>query len=214
MAAPYLRKYPAHRLAWTRLLQNLENTGQFAKKTEVYQDMSKRFTLTGAERVEWAHTYLLLFDDRQAWEVVKANDPAITDPDYWRVRAFLAWELERDDDLQLSMEKLLTLKGTLDSNDETQLISSYRTSNPQRALQLTVASWERTHDPQRLVDALLHGSGVGGLATSRDVAQGRQQNPETTSRPRCWPCAVPWRCSRAIRRGRALVPVGFIALSQ
>ncbi|CAI8876369.1 polysaccharide biosynthesis protein PelB [Pseudomonas sp. IT-P100] len=174
----YLRKYPAHRLAWTRLLQNLENTGQFAKKTEVYQDMSKRFTLTGAERVEWAHTYLLLFDNRQAWEVVKANDPAISDQDYWRVRAFLAWELERDDELQLSMEKLLTLKGALDSNEETQLISSYRISNPQRALQLTVASWERTHNPLRLVDALLMAQELEDWPLVETLLKDASQNPE------------------------------------
>lgn len=151
----YLLKYPAHHLAWTRLLQNLENTGQFVKKTEVFRDMSQRFTLTSTERVEWANTYLVLFDNRAAWEVVKENDPAITDQNYWRVRAFLAWEQERDDELQASMERLLTLKGTLDSNEETQLISSYRLSNPQRALQLTIGSWERTHGPLRLVDALL-----------------------------------------------------------
>ncbi|MCW6179544.1 tetratricopeptide repeat protein, partial [Klebsiella pneumoniae] len=42
----YLRKYPKHRLAWTRLLQNLENTGQFEARVAVFKDYAKRFTLT------------------------------------------------------------------------------------------------------------------------------------------------------------------------
>lgn len=174
----YVRKYPAHHLAWTRLLQNLENTGQFAKKTEVYQDMSKRFTLTSAERDEWAHTYLLLFDNRAAWDVVKVNDQSISDKGYWRVRAFLAWELELDEELQISLEKLLTLKGALDSNEETQLISSYRISNPRRALQLTVASWERTRSPLRLVDALLTAQELEDWPQVETLLKEAGQNPE------------------------------------
>jgi len=150
----YLRKYPTHRLAWTRLLQNLENTGQFAAKAKVYKDYSKRFKLNTTEQVDWANTYLKLFDDQAAWSVVQANDERITDADYWRIRASLAWDLERDEDLQVSLERMLALNGKLASGDESQLITLYRTSDPQRALKLMVGSWYRARDPQRLVEAL------------------------------------------------------------
>ncbi|MFU2327314.1 tetratricopeptide repeat protein [Pseudomonas sp. NFX98] len=150
----YLRKYPQHRLAWTRLLQNLENTGQYAAKAKVYKDYSKRFALTSTERVDWVDTYLKLFDNKSAWQVLQVDNRKITDPNYWRSRAALAWDLELDDELQESLEKMLALKGSLNSGDESQLITLYRTSNPQRSLQLMVGSWQRTHDRQRLVEAL------------------------------------------------------------
>jgi hypothetical protein len=157
----YLRKYPSHRLAWTRLLQNLENTGQFAVKADVFEAYSKRFKLTSAEQVDWANTYLKMFDNQAAWSVVQAADDSIKDPEYWHTRASLAWELERDDDLRVSLEKLLTLNGKLTSGDESQLITLYRVENPQRALALMIASWERGRDPQRLVEALQQAQELG-----------------------------------------------------
>ncbi|MGY1950097.1 tetratricopeptide repeat protein [Pseudomonas pergaminensis] len=150
----YLRKYPSHRLAWTRLLQNLENTGQFAAKGTLYKDYAKRYKLTTAELVDWASTEMKLFNEQAAWEVVKSADASIDDPEYWRTRAALAWDLERDEDLRVSLEKLLSLNGKLVSGDESQLITLYRTRDPQRALALMVASWHRAQDPQRLVEAL------------------------------------------------------------
>jgi predicted Zn-dependent protease len=150
----YLRKYPKHRLAWTRLLQNLENTGQYAVKAKVYKDYSKRFALTTTERVDWVDTYLKLFDNQAAWQVLQVDNRTITDQNYWRSRAALAWDLELDDELRMSLEKMLALKGSLNSGDESQLITLYRTSDPQRALALMVDSWKRTKDPQRLVEAL------------------------------------------------------------
>jgi tetratricopeptide (TPR) repeat protein len=150
----YLRKYPGHRLAWTRLLQNLENTGQFAAKGKLYKDYANRYKLTTAELVDWASTEMKLFDEQAAWEVVKSDDASIDDPEYWHTRAALAWGLERDEDLRVSLEKLLSLKGKLTSGDESQLITLYRTSDPQRALKLMVDSWHRAQDPQRLVEAL------------------------------------------------------------
>lgn len=150
----YLRKYPSHRLAWTRLLQNLENTGQFAAKGELYKDYAKRYRLTTAELVDWASTEMKLFNEQAAWEVVKSDDASIDDPEYWHTRAALAWDLERDEDLRVSLEKLLSLNGKLVSGDESQLITLYRTRDPQRALALMVASWHRAQDPQRLVEAL------------------------------------------------------------
>ncbi|WP_285430721.1 tetratricopeptide repeat protein [Pseudomonas sp. fls2-241-R2A-110] len=150
----YLRKYPAHRLAWTRLLQNLESTGQFAAKVEVYKNYSKRFALTTTERVDWANTDLKLFDNQAAWEVLQVDNSKIADESYWRLRAALAWDLELDNELQDSLERLLAIKGSLNSGDESQLITRYRTSDPKRALTMMVGSWNRAHDPLRLVEAL------------------------------------------------------------
>ncbi|SDN39649.1 Tetratricopeptide repeat-containing protein [Pseudomonas arsenicoxydans] len=150
----YLRKYPAHRLAWTRLLQNLESTGQFAAKVEVYKNYSKRFALTTTERVDWANTDLKLFDNQAAWDVLQVDNRKITDDSYWRLRAALAWDLELDNELQDSLERLLAIKGSLNSGDESQLITRYRTSDPKRALTMMVGSWNRAHDPLRLVEAL------------------------------------------------------------
>ena len=150
----YLNKYPTHRLAWTRLVQNLENTGQYAHKAETYKSYSKRFALTTSERIDWANTYLKLFDNQSAWGVVQIDNRKITDEEYWSLRSSLAWALELDDELQASLEKLLALRGSLSSGDESQLITMYRTSNPQRSLTMMVGSWQRLHDPLRLVEAL------------------------------------------------------------
>ncbi|RON17890.1 biofilm formation protein PelB [Pseudomonas brassicacearum] len=150
----YLNKYPTHRLAWTRLVQNLENTGQYAHKAETYKSYSKRFALTTTERIDWANTYLKLFDNQAAWSVLQIDNRKITDEEYWSLRSSLAWDLELDDELQASLEKLLALRGSLNSGDENQLITMYRTSDPKRALTMMVGSWQRVHDPLRLVEAL------------------------------------------------------------
>ncbi|WP_077047904.1 tetratricopeptide repeat protein [Pseudomonas sp. KK4] len=174
----YVRKYPAHRLAWTRLLQNLENTGQFASKTKVYQSYSKRFTLNSTEQVDWANTYLKLFDNQAAWNVLQSDDPRITDADYWRTRASLAWDLERDEDLRVSLERLLAINGKLNSGDESQLITIYRTTDPQRALKMMVGSWERTRDPQRLVEALQQAQELQDWPQVVALLKDAEQHPE------------------------------------
>lgn len=174
----YLRKYPKHRLAWTRLLQNLENTGQYAAKANVYKDYSKRFALTTTERIDWVDTYLKLFDSTSAWQVLQVDNRTITDPEYWRSRASLAWDLERDDELQVSLEKLLALKGSLSSGDESQLITLYRTSDPQRSLQLMVSSWQRTHNPQRLVEALQQAQELQDWPQVESLLKDAEQYPD------------------------------------
>ncbi|MDF2642324.1 MAG: hypothetical protein K0R45_1596, partial [Pseudomonas sp.] len=42
----YTERYPEHRHAWTRLLQNLENSKAYAAKAQVYARLSERFELT------------------------------------------------------------------------------------------------------------------------------------------------------------------------
>lgn len=151
----YVLKYPNHRLAWVRLLQNLENTEQYQARLGVWQSFSKRFPLTSAERVDWANNYLKLFDSPSAWKVLTSVDSSrIEDVPYWQARAALAWDLELDDELRLALEKVMALKGSLSIGDESQLITLYRTKDPRKALQLMVDSWNRDHNPQRLVAAL------------------------------------------------------------
>lgn len=174
----YVRKYPKHRLAWSRLLQNLENTGQYAVKARVYKDYAKRFTLTIPERIDWAGTHLKLFDNQAAWSVLQVkNRDKIKDKDYWTTRAALAWDLELDDELRASLEKLLAIKGSLNSNDESHLIAGYRLSNPQRALELLVDSWQRTRNPIRLVDALLLAQDLDDWAKVSELLKEAEQDP-------------------------------------
>ncbi|MDQ0651264.1 tetratricopeptide repeat protein [Pseudomonas cedrina] len=174
----YLRKYPGHRLAWTRLLQNLDNTGQFAARSKVYNDYAKRFTLTPAERVDWVGTEMKLFDEQAAWDVVKEDDPSIKDAEYWHARAGLAWDLERDEDLRVSLERLLAINGKLVSGDESQLITLYRTRDPERALALMVASWRRAQDPQRLVEALQLAQELQKWELVADLLEDAKQYPD------------------------------------
>ena len=176
----YLNKYPTHRLAWTRLVQNLENTGQYAHKAETYKSYSKRFALTTTERIDWANTYLKLFDNQSAWGVVQIDNRKINDEEYWSLRSSLAWDLELDDELQASLERLLALRGSLNSGDESQLITMYRTSDPKRALTMMVGSWQRVHDPLRLVEALQQAQDLQDWPQVAALLKSAEQYPEAS----------------------------------
>lgn len=149
-----LKKYPKQRLAWVRLSQTLDNTEQYRAKTFVMQAMSTHFPITMTERVDWASTHLKLFDAQGAWDVLDIDNSAIDDASYWDLRANLAWELERDEELQPALERLLAIKGKLSRGEEEQLINLYRKNAPKKALALIIASWHKTHNVQRLVLAL------------------------------------------------------------
>jgi predicted Zn-dependent protease len=150
----YLRKYPKQRDVWVRLLQNLEATNQYAAKLPVYKAMAARFPLTIAERLDWASTYLKLYDMKSAWQVLEIDNRKVRDLGYWKLRADLAWKLERDDQMRQALEQMLAIHGSLDRGDETQLINLYRLHEPRKALQFLVRSWQRDHNAQRLVAAL------------------------------------------------------------
>ncbi|MCU1729655.1 tetratricopeptide repeat protein [Pseudomonas sp. 7P_10.2_Bac1] len=149
-----LKKYPKQRLAWMRLSQNLENTEQFPAKAKVLQAMSRHFPLTVSERVDQASVHLKFFDTQGAWQALDIPNKTIDDPSYWEMRAALAWELERDDELQPALERLLAINGKLSRSDEEQLFTLYSKREPEKALAMMVTSWERTHNPQHLVVAL------------------------------------------------------------
>lgn len=175
----YLRSYPQHRLAWMRLLQNLENTQQFQAEAEVWTSMAKHFSLTIAERVDWAEVHWKTFDPVAAWQVLDVDASEIVDPEYWRVRAGLAWELERDDDLLFAYEQMLAHDIALTFSEETQLIALYRPLQPRKALDMLVASWERTADPQRLLEALPLAELLNDWALFRQLLEQALATPST-----------------------------------
>lgn len=175
----YLRSYPQHRLAWMRLLQNLENTQQYQAEAQTWEAMAKHFPLSIAERVDWAEIHWKLFDPSTAWEVLDIDASDIDDPDYWRVRAGLAWELERDDELLFAYEQMVARKISLTFAEESQLIALYRPLQPRRALDMLVASWQRTGDPQRLLEALPLAEQLDDWALFRQLVQDALATPAT-----------------------------------
>ncbi|HWV08883.1 MAG TPA: tetratricopeptide repeat protein [Pseudomonas sp.] len=151
----YLRQYPDQKIAWVRLQQILEHTLQYEKEAQVWADMDKRFGLTIAQRLDWAEVHWKLFDVPTAWKVLNDVDNSeIEDADYWRLRGDLAWELEQDDEVRYSYERLLALDLPLTSVAEERLIALYSQHDPEKALALLTKSWQRTHDPRRLSSAL------------------------------------------------------------
>ena len=179
----YVAKYPQHRLAWVRLLQNLENTEQYQARVAIWQNFAKRFPLSSTERVDWANNYLKLFDRQSAWTVITAVDgDKINDLSYWQSRTALAWDLDLDDELRVALEKMLAIKGSLNTGDEGELIALYRTRDPRKALQLTVASWKQSHAPQRLVAALQQAQELQDWPLVSELLKDAEQYPEASER--------------------------------
>ncbi|WP_256577064.1 tetratricopeptide repeat protein [Pseudomonas sp. Irchel s3b6] len=150
----YLRQYPGHRLAWSKWLLNLDSTGQLTAKAMAYENLSTHFELTLPERLDRSRTYLKLFDNQAAWQVLQVDSRTLVDKGFWHARAALAWDLELDDALQEALEHLLSLEGSLSRADEDRLAALYHARDPQRALSLLVAGWQRSHEPQPLIRAL------------------------------------------------------------
>ena len=173
-----VKKYPKQRLAWVRLSQNLDNTEQYQAKTVVMQAMSQHFPITITERVDWASTHLKFFDTQGAWEVLNIDNQAIDDPSYWDLRANLAWDLERNDDLQPALERLLALTGSLSQSDEEQLFNLYSKRAPPKALALIIASWHKSHNPQRLVVALQVAQDLQDWAQVSSLLESAQMWPD------------------------------------
>jgi Tfp pilus assembly protein PilF len=194
----YVQRYPTHRLAWTQLLLNLDNTGQMAAKAEAYENLSRHFALTTPERIDWSGTYLKLFDTQAAWHVLLVDNSAIADPRYWHAQAELAWDLERDDALQTALEQLLSLQGTLSHTDEDRLANLYRAHDPQRALDLWVASWQRRHEPQPLILALQQAQELEQWPTITLLLRDAENYPDVYSQAQI----LAFRGALAVQQGR------------
>lgn len=183
----YLRHYPKHRLAHLRLLQNLENTGQYDERLVAWQNFSAHFKLTMAERLDWVSNHLKHFDNESAWQVIDAVDTStVKEVEYWETRSELAWTLERDDDLRQSLEQLLVLKGHLNSGDESVLINLYRQSDPQKALRMMVDSWHRTFEPEQFVYALQLAQDLQEWALVATLLDEAKEAPQVADRAEVW----------------------------
>lgn len=151
----YLYRYPGHRLAWSRLLQNLDYTEQYQAEAQAWKSMASHFELSIDERLSWAEAHWKYFDPQGAWQALDtAQYQQIESEPYWRLRTSLAWELERDDELRVAYEHLLALGAMLNMREEVQLIELYRVDEPRKALALLLSSWRHSRDSQRLVDFL------------------------------------------------------------
>ncbi|UAW99488.1 tetratricopeptide repeat protein [Halopseudomonas nanhaiensis] len=173
----YLQRQPRHRLAWSRLSQNLENTGQLQSKFETLQRMAKRFKLDSQELVDWANTAWRLHQPELAWQVLQVDTRGITDPEYWRTRAALAWTLERTEDLQHAYQSLVASGTPLLRSEQSELIETYRFEQPRRALAMLVGSWRNWADAGDLVLALELADQLGDMQLYRELIQEAERDP-------------------------------------
>lgn len=183
----YVGRYPDHRLAWMRLQQNLAYTEQFKAETQVWAEMDRHFPLSPAERVAWAETHRKLFDTQGAWQVLQAVDGRkIEDADYWRLRAELAWTLEFDEEALRAYERLQALRLPLLSANEDQLIALHAEREPEKALALLVAKWQRTGDMRHLVSALQMAERTRRWDQLQGLLAEAQGHPQATRMPYVW----------------------------
>ncbi|GGD05879.1 tetratricopeptide repeat protein [Halopseudomonas salina] len=179
----YLRSYPSHRMAWVRLLQNLEHTQQFEAQTAVWDDMASRFELSTTERIEWASAYWRIYQPERAWDILDIDNRNIDDPEYWRTLAGLAWELERDDELRNAYERMLEKGIALNSGEESDLIELYRLEQPRKALEMLLAGWRERGDPGYLVMALDMAIVLGDIDLLRTLLAEADEQPSVALRP-------------------------------
>jgi tetratricopeptide (TPR) repeat protein len=173
----YVTRYPSHRLAWQRLIQNLESTQQFTAQTAVWQDMSERFELTTTERVEWASAHWRIYQPERAWEILDIDNRNIDDPEYWRTLAGLAWELERDDDLRRVYERMIEQGIALDTGEQSQLIEFYRQGQPRKALDMLLEGWRKRGDTEYLILAMDMATVLGEIDLLRELLFEAQDHP-------------------------------------
>ncbi|MFO7705369.1 MAG: tetratricopeptide repeat protein [Halopseudomonas sp.] len=176
----YLSRYPSHRLAWIRLVQNLENTQQYEAQIAVWENMASQFELSTDERLEWASAYWRLDQPERAWDILAIDNRAITDPDYWRTVAGLAWDMERDDQLRSTYERMLEQGITLDSGEQSELIAFYRREQPRKALDLLLQGWRERGDPEYLVLALDMATVLGDMDLLRELLAEADEQPSVT----------------------------------
>lgn len=183
----YLKVYPQHRLAWTRLQQNFEQVQHLAAETQLWGEIDRRFGLTIAQRIDWAEVEWQLFNPQAAWEVLNAVDnDSVADEGYWRLRGELAWELERDADALESYRRLEALDAVPDSTTEERLIALYERSEPNRALDVMIASWERTRTSANLSRALQMAMQLGDMTRLDVLVRDGRRLPDSDNIPALW----------------------------
>ncbi|WP_177432018.1 tetratricopeptide repeat protein [Pseudomonas sp. o96-267] len=183
----YLQRYPNHLFARQRLRMLLENTQQFRKEVEQWKILAERMPLTTKDRIRWAKVHWNLFEPDQAWQVLADADPAqLDDPEFWQLRADLAWQLERDEDVRASYERLLSLNVPLDLDDEDRLVRLYWDIDPKRTLQLLIDSWHRTGRMNRLVVALQLAETMRDWDTLKALLAEAEKSPNGRDNSQYW----------------------------
>ncbi|WP_288461887.1 tetratricopeptide repeat protein [uncultured Pseudomonas sp.] len=183
----YLRRQPKQRLAWERLQQLLARTEQGDAEAAGWAAFGKRFPLTNAEYLTWAGTLWELFKPEEAWKVLEGMPARQRQGvDYWRLRAELAWELERDGEAQLAFERLATIDKGLTANDEDRLLAIYLRTAPRKALALLEKSWEKSKNQKRLTDALQWAEQLKDTAALERLLVSAAREPASADNPAVW----------------------------
>lgn len=151
----YTARYPQHRLAWAYLIFKLERSLQYAEELAVWPLMAKHFELQPNELIRWAEAYLLSYNPEGAWRVLtRGDDTHISDPDYWHLKASVAWNLEDDTQFLLAFQQMERKNITLYRDEMALLADLFSQTHLEKALELTLQLWEKWRQEQDLMTAV------------------------------------------------------------
>ncbi len=183
----YLKRQPKQRLAWERLQQLLGRTEQGEAAAAQWAAFSKRFPLSTEEYLAWVQTLLQIFKPEEAWALLERMPAKQRQgDDYWRLRADLAWELERDGEAQQALERLAAGSKGLSGTDEDRLLQLYQRTAPQKALALLEKSWERRKDQNLLTQALQWAEQLKDSAALERLLASADREPASANNPAVW----------------------------
>ncbi len=183
----YVHLHPAHKLAWMRLQQLLQQTQQLDAQVALWAELERRFGLSIAQRLEWAEAEWQRFEPQAAWQVLERIDKgSVTDQPFWRLRAELAWELERDTEALESYSRLIVLGVSPDTTAEERLIALYERSAPSKALDVMVASWQRNRTAPHLARALQLAMNLGDLTRLDALVREGRELPDSDRISELW----------------------------
>ena len=183
----YIKRQPKQRLAWERLQQLLSRTEQDEAAAAQWAVFGQRFPLSTEEYLTWAQNLLQLFKPEEAWAVLERMPAKQRQgDDYWRLRADLAWELERDTEAQQALERLAASSKGLTRTDEERLLELYQRTAPQKALALLEKSWEKGKDQNRLTQALQWAEQLKDSAALERLLASAARVPASADNPAVW----------------------------
>ncbi|QDD90751.1 tetratricopeptide repeat protein [Pseudomonas oryzihabitans] len=183
----YIKRQPKQRLAWERLQQLLSRTEQDEAAAAQWAVFGQRFPLSTEEYLTWAQNLLQLFKPEEAWAVLERMPAKQRQgDDYWRLRADLAWELERDTEAQQALERLAASSKGLTRTDEERLLELYQRTAPQKALVLLEKSWEKGKDQNRLTQALQWAEQLKDSVALERLLASAARVPASADNPAVW----------------------------
>lgn len=174
----YIGRYPQHRLAHLKLTHNLENTEQFIKEAAAWQQMAEHFSLKPTETMRWAETHLLYYNIEAAWQVLNQfDDSQVDNPDYWHLKASVAWELEDQEQIMLVFAQMQQNKIVLHRAEMDQLIGLYSQTNPELALALTLERWHKWQQAEDLLSAVFLTVELGKWPLLQELIASSENDP-------------------------------------